>query len=704
MSSCPVIPILPGKAAPLGATLDGSGANFSLYSEVAERVELCLFDASGVEQRVDLPSCTAHHWCGYVPGVSAGQRYGFRVHGPYQPAAGHRCNANKLLIDPYARALEGRLRWDHSLFGHQPEGDGPSDGDSAPFVPKCLVVDDRFDWQGDAQLQRPWSDTVIYETHVRNFTALRPEIPEALRGTYSGVAHPRSIAYLKELGATAVELMPVFQFEDEFFLHQRGMHNHWGYNPVSFFAPHNGFASASGSAVAVREFKQMVKTLHQAGLEVILDVVYNHTAEGDLNGPTLTFRGIDNAAYYRHRHDALGQYQDFTGCGNTVNIPHPHVLSLVMDSLRYWVNEMHVDGFRFDLACTLGRGRHGFESHGAFLSAVRQDPVLSRVKMIAEPWDLGEGGYQVGNFPWPWREWNGKYRDYFRDFWRGQAGFSGEFARRFAGSHDLYPPRSRSTSSGINFITSHDGFTLRDLVSFNHKHNDANGEHNRDGESHNRSWNCGAEGPTEDSAVIGLRARQQRNLLATLLLSRGVPMLLSGDEFGRTQGGNNNAYCQDNAISWLDWQHTDQSLLRFVTELIALRASEPLFCGDVGALRWFTPEGIELSEHSDGQHAGQAVALLLESGEPNVVAGSTHSAGGSKGYLVLFNPGQHAARFEFPVLTQDPWQVLVDTSDLEVHSAAEHDVLGAVELRPHSLKVLRRVLVRVGVIRSLLPA
>ncbi|MBU1396174.1 MAG: glycogen debranching protein GlgX, partial [Gammaproteobacteria bacterium] len=551
--------IWPGNSYPLGATCDNGGTNFSLFSEVAQRVELCLFDEAGNETRVDLPEVSGHCWHGYFPAIKAGQRYGFRVHGPWEPHNGHRCNPAKLLLDPYAKAIDGDVRMDEAVFPYR-FADGPdvrNDEDSAPFMPKCIVQQPAFDWAGDRLLRRPWHETVIYELHVKGFTAQHPEVPPDLRGTYAGLAHPASIAYLRHLGVTAVELMPVHHFVHDKHLVDQGLRNYWGYNSISYLAPHVDYAADKDPGTAVAEFKQMVKDLHQAGLEVILDVVYNHTAEGNEFGPVLNLKGIDNAYYYRLLEDDCSRYMDYTGTGNSLNMRHPHVLQLIMDSLRYWVLEMHVDGFRFDLAAALARELHDVHRLSAFFDLIQQDPVISQVKLIAEPWDVGEGGYQVGNFPPGWSEWNDKYRDTVRDFWRGQDETLGEFAYRFTGSSDLYADNSRNPFASINFVTAHDGFTLRDLVSYQAKHNLANGENNRDGTDDNRSWNCGVEGPTDDPDILALRARQQRNILVTLMLSQGVPMLLAGDEIGRTQNGNNNAYCQDNEISWLDWAQAD---------------------------------------------------------------------------------------------------------------------------------------------------
>ncbi|HLI57544.1 MAG TPA: glycogen debranching protein GlgX, partial [Actinomycetota bacterium] len=567
----------PGQPFPLGASYDGAGTNFSLFSEVATGVDLCLFDEDGAEECIPLTEVTALCWHGYLPNIGPGQRYGFRVHGPWDPAAGQRCNSAKLLLDPYAKAVEGQVEWDPAVFGYPLGGDDMTadDRDSAPFVPKSVVTNPFFDWGVDRPPSTPWHETVVYETHVKGFTKLHPDVDEELRGTYAGLAHPAAIEHLKGLGVTAVELMPVHQFIQDHYLIEKNLRNYWGYNSIAFLAPHNEYAASGQRGEQVGEFKAMVRALHEAGIEVILDVVYNHTAEGNHLGPTLSLKGIDNAAYYRLVDDDSRYYMDYTGTGNSLNMRIPHTLQLVMDSLRYWVTEMHVDGFRFDLASTLARGLHEVDRLSAFFDIIQQDPVISQVKLIAEPWDVGEGGYQVGNFPPLWSEWNGKYRDTVRDFWRGESATLPEFASRITGSSDLYQSDGRHPSASINFVTAHDGFTLADLVSYNDKHNEANGEDNNDGESHNRSWNCGAEGETDDPEVRALRRRQQRNFLSTLFLSQGVPMLLGGDEMGRTQGGNNNAYCQDNEISYLDWERAAgddaRQLTEFTARLIALR-------------------------------------------------------------------------------------------------------------------------------------
>ncbi|MHB8671296.1 MAG: glycogen debranching protein GlgX, partial [Acidimicrobiales bacterium] len=582
----------PGRPDPLGATWDGEGTNFAIYSEFGEAVELCLLEPPGngpvpevFETRLRLTEVDGWVWHGYVPGVGPGQHYGYRVRGRYEPASGLRFNPAKLLLDPRALAIDRISDWDPAVFGYRRDAPDPDaadavdHADSAPHVPWSVVVDPSFPWGQDHRPEVPWAETVIYEAHVRGFTARHPDVAPELRGTYAGMASPAAIDHLVGLGVTAVELLPVHQFFSEPALVERGLRNYWGYNSIGYFAPHGGYSSSGRRGEQVREFKAMVRSLHAAGIEVILDVVYNHTAEGDQRGPTLSFRGIDNPTWYRLNEAERGRYVDYTGTGNTLNVRHPEVLRLIMDSLRYWVTEMHVDGFRFDLAAALARGLHEVDKLSAFFDLIHQDPIVSRVKLIAEPWDIGEGGYQVGNFPVRWAEWNGKYRDAVRDFWRCREAGVAELAYRLTGSSDLYQDDGRRPTASINFVTAHDGFTLADLVSYEQKHNEANGEGNADGTDDNRSWNCGGEGPTQDNDVLALRRRQQRNLLTTLLVSQGVPMLLGGDELGRTQGGNNNAYCQDNEISWLDWDVDAErlELLEFTRRLISLRRGHPVF-------------------------------------------------------------------------------------------------------------------------------
>ena len=602
----------PGQAYPLGATFDGSGTNFALFSEVAERVELCLFDAEDTETRVELTEVDAFVWHCYLPAVQPGQRYGYRVHGPWDPQQGQRCNPAKLLLDPYAKATARDIDWDQALFSYDfGDPDSRNDDDSAAHMTYGVVINPFFDWEGDRRLDYPYNESVVYEAHVKGLTALHPDVAEDLRGTYAGVAHPAVIEHLTKLGVTAIELMPVHQFVQDDTLLEKGLRNYWGYNTLGFFAPHAGYSSMARDEERlghqVQEFKAMVKALHAADIEVILDVVYNHTAEGNHLGPTLSFKGIDNAAYYRLVEDDQRYYMDYTGTGNSLNVRHPHSLQLLMDSLRYWVTEMHVDGFRFDLASTLAREFYDVDRLSTFFELVQQDPVVSQVKLIAEPWDIGPGGYQVGGFPPQWTEWNGKYRDTVRDFWRGEPSL-GEFASRIAGSSDLYEHSGRRPVASINFVTAHDGFTLRDLVSYDEKHNDANGEDNNDGESHNRSWNHGVEGPTDDPEILAARSRSQRNLIATLLLSQGVPMLLHGDELGRTQRGNNNTYAQDNELSWVHWDEADQPLVEFTAAVSRLRREHPTF----RRKRFFTGDTVRVPSGGDGDRLNDIVWLHLD--------------------------------------------------------------------------------------------
>ncbi|MBM7805578.1 glycogen operon protein [Geodermatophilus bullaregiensis] len=627
------VEVWPGSSAPLGAHWDGTGTNFALWSAGATAVDLCLFDPDGTEHRHRLRETTHQVWHGRLPGVGPGQRYGYRVHGPYEPGAGARWNPAKLLLDPYTRAVDGELTLDPSLFGFPFEGGdagAPDPRDSAPYVPRGVVVHDSFPWDGDRRPGTAWSDTVIYEVHVKGATMRHPDVPPALRGTYAGLAHPAFVEHLQSLGVTAVELLPVHHFVSEPHLLRRGLTNYWGYNTLGYFAPHAAYSSAGSGGAQVTEFKAMVKALHAAGIEVVLDVVYNHTAEGDHSGPTLSLKGIDNGGYYRLAGGNPARYTDYTGCGNTLDVRRPAVLALLMDSLRYWVTEMHVDGFRFDLASALARSFHDVDRLSAFFDVVHQDPVVSRVKLIAEPWDVGEGGYQVGNFPPLWTEWNGKYRDTVRDVWSGAHVGVRDLAYRLTGSSDLYRSDGRRPFASVNFVTAHDGFTLADLVTYERKRNEANGEDNRDGESHNRNWNCGVEGPTDDLDVQALRARQVRNLLATLLLSTGVPMLTAGDELGRTQGGNNNAYCQDTEVSWIDWARADGDLLAFVRRLVDLRRRSPVLRqeaffegheipgtalpGTHGTrdLAWFAPDGGQLTTADWFDTGLQTIGMYLD--------------------------------------------------------------------------------------------
>ncbi len=651
--------VWPGTAYPLGATYDGAGTNFALFSEIADRVELCLFDAKGRETRVELTERDALVWHGYLPRVGPGQRYGYRVHGPYAPEEGHRCDPSKLLLDPYAKAIEGAIDWDQALFSYtfgKPEKRNTKD--SASHMMKCVVTNPYFDWQEDRQPRTPYHESVIYEAHVKGLTMTHPDIPEDIRGTYAALGHPAMVDHLTSLGVTAVELMPVHQFVNDSSLVDKGLSNYWGYNTIGFFAPHNAYSSSGQAGDQVLEFKAMVRELHRAGIEVILDVVYNHTAEGNHLGPTLAFRGIDNAAYYRLVDEDKRHYYDTTGTGNTLLMRHPHVLQLIMDSLRYWVLDMHVDGFRFDLAASLARQFHEVDRLSAFFDLVQQDPVVSQVKLIAEPWDVGPGGYQVGNFPPRWTEWNGKFRDCVRDFWRGEPATLGEFAARLSGSSDLYESDGRAPYASINFVTAHDGFTLRDLVSYNDKHNEANGEDNNDGESHNRSWNCGVEGPTDDPDVNALRERQQRNLLATLVLSQGVPMVLHGDEVGRTQNGNNNAYCQDNQLSWVNWEKADEDLIEFVRTLTRLRAEHPVFRrrrfftgehergDDLPDIVWLRPDGTEMTDEDWG--TGKLALAVYLNGDGIVEPGPRGEQIMDDSFLMLLNASADDVDFVVP--------------------------------------------------------
>ena len=699
--------VWPGSAYPLGATYDGMGTNFSLFSEVADSVELCLFDADGTETKIDMPEVDGFVWHGYLPGVGPGQRYGYRVHGPYDPSRGLRCNPSKLLLDPYAKAIDGKIDWHNALFSYDFEHQNDrNDDDSAPFLPKAVVINPYFDWGTDRPPRRPYNETVIYEAHVKGLTFLNKNVPLEMRGTYAGLSHPSMIEHLQKLGVTAVELMPVHQFLHDHSLRQRGLRNYWGYNTIGFFAPDAGYSSTGTAGQQVMEFKAMVRDLHEAGIEVILDVVYNHTAEGNHFGPTLSMRGIDNGAYYRLVDGQPEYYMDYTGTGNTLNVRHPHSLQLIMDSLRYWVLEMHVDGFRFDLAATLAREFYDVDRLSAFFDLVQQDPVVSQVKLIAEPWDVGPGGYQVGNFPPQWTEWNGKYRDTVRDFWRGEPATLGEFAGRITGSPDLYEHSGRRPVSSINFVTAHDGFTLSDLVSYNEKHNDANGEGNRDGESHNRSWNCGVEGPTDDLEVLELRAQQQRNFIATLFLSQGVPMLLHGDELGRTQRGNNNGYCQDNDITWLDWSQVDQDLVDFTAQVTALRREHPVFrrrrffdgrpvTRGEGAplpdIAWFTPQGREMQEEDWEAGFGKSVAVFLNGdGIPGRDSRGERVVDSS--FVLMFNAHDGSIDFTLPVVEYgEKWEVVLDTATPDLAEPAVREAGSTLTVDARSLAVLRRV-------------
>jgi isoamylase len=710
VSERPAGEVLPGSPSPLGALWDGTGTNFALWSAGAHGVDLCLFDADGTEHRQRLEETTHQVWHGRLPGVGPGQRYGYRVHGPYDPFAGHRYNPGKLLLDPYTRAVDGGVTLHPSLFGYAGDavdGSARDDQDSAPHVPRGVVVHDPFPWDGDRPLRTSWSDTVIYEVHVKGATARHPDVPPSLRGTYAGLAHPAFVEHLQGLGVTAVELLPVHHFVSEPHLMRRGLTNYWGYNTLGYFAPHAAYSSTGSGGGQVTEFKTMVKQLHAAGIEVILDVVYNHTAEGDHTGPTLSFKGIDNGGYYRLDGGNRARYTDYTGCGNTLDVRRPAVLALLMDSLRYWVTEMHVDGFRFDLASALARSMHDVDRLSAFFDVVHQDPVVSNVKLIAEPWDVGPGGYQVGNFPPPWTEWNGKYRDTVRDVWSGAHVGVRDLAYRLTGSSDLYRSDGRRPFASINFVTAHDGFTLTDLVTYEHKRNEANGEDNRDGESHNRNWNCGVEGPTDDPEVLALRARQVRNHLATLLLSTGVPMLTAGDELGRSQQGNNNAYCQDNEISWIDWKDVDEDLFAFVSRVLDLRRSSPVLrqeaffegleipgSGGTRDLAWFAPGGGQLTTTDWFDPGLQTLGMYLdgrgirhrdEHGRPVV----------DDSYLVQLHAGPEPVTVQLP---GPPWAdgyELVVSTEYPKGKPPETTIVapGTVDMPPRSvwlLRVLRR--------------
>jgi isoamylase len=685
-----------GDAFPQGAHATARGTNFSLWSEGAEGVELCLFDDDGAETRIALRERTASQWHCFVEGVGPGQRYGYRVHGAYDPVRGLRFNPDKLLLDPYALAIDGTVDWHGPtllpyVIGEEGDDTRRDDADSAPAMPKSVVAERGYDWEGDEHPRHRWSETIIYEAHVKGLTMTHPGVPEELRGTYAGLAHPAIVDHLVGLGVTAIELLPVHHFVEESFLVDEGLTNYWGYSSIGFLAPHGPYSSAGTRGEQVREFKDMVKALHAAGLEVIMDVVYNHTAEGNHLGPMLSFKGIDNLAYYRQTPDDPRFFMDYTGTGNSLDPTHPQVLRLIMDSLRYFAVECHVDGFRFDLAAALARGLHEADRLSGFLDTIHQDPVLSQVKLIAEPWDVGPGGYQVGNFPALWSEWNGEYRDDVRDFWRGELSLAA-FAQRFAGSADLYAEDGRRPRASINFITAHDGFTLRDLVSYNDKHNEANKEDNQDGADDNRSWNCGAEGETDDPEILALRARQQRNLLATLVLSQGVPMILGGDESGRTQGGSNNAWCQDNEISWLDWASPDEELLTFTKRLVALRAAEPVFrrrdflTGDERRdsghpdVVWMRPDGPAMEDGDWDRDDARALGVFLN--------GEELPSGKGDSFIILFNAHHEGVEFTIDPALGSHWT-------LELASDDEHDDASVAEggsmiLPGRSLRILRR--------------
>jgi isoamylase len=677
------VEVWPGSVYPLGAQWDYKGTNFALFSEHATAVDLCLFDASGEETQVPLTEVSNFVWHGYLPGIGPGQQYGYRVHGPHAPQEGHRFNPNKLLIDPYAKAISGEVGNGPAIFGYDWESPDEdlsfSDLDSASLMPKSVVVDETFDWEGDTLLRTPWHETIIYEVHVKGFTRCHPDIPKDIRGTFAGLAHPVAIEHLQRLGITAVELMPIHHFLSRpGHLVDKGLRNYWGYDSINFFAPFSGYSSSTNFGEQVKEFKQMVKTLHQAGIEVILDVVYNHTGEGNHLGPTLSLRGVDNVSYYRLVEDDPRYYMDFTGCGNSLHMRSPQVLKLIMDSLRYWVADMHVDGFRFDLASALARELYDVDRLSAFFDLIHQDPVLAGVKLIAEPWDVGTGGYQVGNFPVNWSEWNGQYRDTVRDFWRGQDETLGEFAYRLTGSPDLYfQMNGRQPNASINFITAHDGFTLNDLVSYNEKHNEANGEDNQDGDDHNRSWNCGEEGITTDTEVLQLREQQRRNFLTTLMLSQGVPMLLGGDELGRTQLGNNNAYCQDNELSWFDWQLPDgnEDLINFCRELIYFRKQHPVFRrrkwfqgraihGEgITDISWHNPDGTAMTQEQWDAGFIKSIGVFLN-GDKIPSPGSQGERISDNDFLMFFNAHYEVIEFALAEYFQEyQWSVVIDTKE-----------------------------------------
>jgi isoamylase len=692
MSAAVEVPNTPPR---MGAHYDGRGTTFALYSSVADAVELCIFDEAGAETRYALQQGDGFVWQGYAPDVRPGTLYGFRVHGPWDPSAGTRCNPAKLLLDPYARAIVGDVEWNPAVYGHLADDPGRlDDQDSAPYVPRSMVMAADFDWGDDRRPRRPMADSIIYEVHVRGFTKTHPDVPDKLRGTYAGVANPAAVAHLKRLGVTAVELLPVHAYVNDASLVARGLRDYWGYQSIGYFAPHSAYSSVGDRGGQVDEFRRMVRDLHAAGLEVILDVVFNHTAEGSEAGPTLCFRGIDNAAYYRLADDR-SRYVDDTGCGNTVDLPMPPALRFVMDSLRYWVQEMHVDGFRFDLAAALGRSTANFDPYSSFLEAVGQDPVLADVKLVAEPWDTGWGGYDLGNSPSGWSEWNGKFRDTVRDFWRSTEGTLPDFATRISGSRDLFGHGGRRPAASVNIVTVHDGFTLNDLVSYDTKHNEANGEDNGDGTDDNRSWNCGAEGPTDDPAVLELRARQRRNFIATLMLAEGVPLLLGGDEFARSQDGNNNAYCQDNELTWFDWslvaKNTDQ--VDFTARLCRLREQHPVFRrrqffsgtpahnSSRDDLDWYRPDGLAMTPQDWSESFARSVTMALsgDTGDP---------AHPDDPFLILINSWWEALDFKLPEPLRDlSWQVEIDTADPATVGRAV-DPSAAVTLTGRSLMLL----------------
>ncbi|OBF18289.1 glycogen debranching enzyme GlgX [Mycobacterium kubicae] len=707
--------VWPGTPFPLGATYDGTGTNFSLFSEVADAVELCLIARNGEETRIDLDEVDGHIWHCYLPGITPGQRYGFRVHGPWDPNSGHRCDPSKLLLDPYGKSFVGEFKFGQALFSYDREvaAKDPSETGTPPMVDSLghtmttVVINPFFDWGSDRAPGTPYHETVIYEAHVKGMTQTHPAIPQELRGTYAGLAHPVIIDHLKSLNVTAIELMPIHQFMHDERLLDLGLRNYWGYNTFGFLAPHYQYAANRHAGGAVPEFKAMVRAFHDAGIEVILDVVYNHTAEGNHLGPTINFRGIDNAAYYRLVDGDLRHYKDFTGTGNSLNVRHPHTLQLIMDSLRYWVLEMHVDGFRFDLAATLAREFYDVDRLSAFFDLVQQDPVVSQVKLIAEPWDVGEGGYQVGNFPGLWTEWNGKYRDTVRDYWRGEPAILGEFGSRLTGSSDLYEATGRRPSASINFVTAHDGFTLKDLVSYNNKHNEANGEDNKDGESHNRSWNCGVEGPTDDPQIVELRCKQMRNIMGTLMVSQGTPMISHGDEIGRTQLGNNNVYCQDSPVSWMDWSLVEKNAdqLAFTRRVTALRKKHPVFRrrrflrgqpirsgAEVHDIAWLTPAGKEMTAQDWDNYFGKSITVFLN-GEALNERGRRGERVIDDSFLLCFNAHEHEVNFVMP--NHDyarQWTVELDTTSPTGAAELVVNDCDEIVLPARSLLVLRKTL------------
>ncbi|OBK47167.1 glycogen debranching protein GlgX [Mycobacterium kubicae] len=707
--------VWPGTPFPLGATYDGTGTNFSLFSEVADAVELCLIARNGEETRIDLDEVDGHIWHCYLPGITPGQRYGFRVHGPWDPNSGHRCDPSKLLLDPYGKSFVGEFKFGQALFSYDREvaAKDPSETGTPPMVDSLghtmttVVINPFFDWGSDRAPGTPYHETVIYEAHVKGMTQTHPAIPQELRGTYAGLAHPVIIDHLKSLNVTAIELMPIHQFMHDERLLDLGLRNYWGYNTFGFLAPHYQYAANRHAGGAVPEFKAMVRAFHDAGIEVILDVVYNHTAEGNHLGPTINFRGIDNAAYYRLVDGDLRHYKDFTGTGNSLNVRHPHTLQLIMDSLRYWVLEMHVDGFRFDLAATLAREFYDVDRLSAFFDLVQQDPVVSQVKLIAEPWDVGEGGYQVGNFPGLWTEWNGKYRDTVRDYWRGEPATLGEFGSRLTGSSDLYEATGRRPSASINFVTAHDGFTLKDLVSYNNKHNEANGEDNKDGESHNRSWNCGVEGPTDDPQIVELRCKQMRNIMGTLMVSQGTPMISHGDEIGRTQLGNNNVYCQDSPVSWMDWSLVEKNAdqLAFTRRVTALRKKHPVFRrrrflkgqpirsgAEVHDIAWLTPAGKEMTAQDWDNYFGKSITVFLN-GEALNERGRRGERVVDDSFLLCFNAHEHEVNFVMP--NHDyarQWTVELDTTSPTGAAELVVNDCDEIVLPARSLLVLRKTL------------